>query len=242
MAKLLTPQSPYIWSVKGPHFALNQVMAKPIFSIILPTFNRAYCLATAIQSVLDQSFESWELIIVDDGSTDDTQIIAEGFANSDSRIQYLFQENSGASAARNYGIEKACGLYLAFLDSDDRYTQEHLAVRYQVFQGHPKVSFIHGDAIVEGNPLIADRDDYTKFVDLSAGHIPIGGTFAIVAKEARRIGGFPNVNYSEDGLFFQRALKSGLKTMKIPQKTYFYNRNSTDSICTNILKHSSTLK
>jgi len=91
-----------------------------IISIIIPTFNRAYSLPDAIQSVLEQSAESWELIIVDDGSTDDTRQVISRFL-SDERIKYYFQKNAGVSAARNKGVELSRGDYLIFLDSDDRF-------------------------------------------------------------------------------------------------------------------------
>lgn len=91
-----------------------------IVSIIIPTFNRAYTLENAISSVLDQSAANWELIIVDDGSTDNTQKVIEKHL-SDERIQYFFQENSGVSVARNKGVELSRGDYVIFLDSDDRF-------------------------------------------------------------------------------------------------------------------------
>lgn len=89
-----------------------------IISIIIPSFNRAHSLPNAIRSVLDQAAGNWELIIVDDGSTDDTRQVISKFL-VDERIKYFFQENSGASAARNKGVELSRGDYIIFLDSDD---------------------------------------------------------------------------------------------------------------------------
>lgn len=89
----------------------------PFFSIIIPTYNRAHTLLLTIQSCLKQTFSDFEIIIIDDGSTDNTQEIV-GLAN-DARILYLKQENKERSAARNHGIRKATGKYLTFLDSDD---------------------------------------------------------------------------------------------------------------------------
>lgn len=93
-------------------------------SVILPTFNRAHLIQTAIDSVLAQKYEDWELIIVDDGSTDNTKEVVT--ANQDDRIIYLFQENAERSVARNKGIEKAKGEWICFLDSDDYYLPNHL--------------------------------------------------------------------------------------------------------------------
>ncbi|WP_289021520.1 glycosyltransferase family A protein [uncultured Salegentibacter sp.] len=89
-----------------------------IISIIIPTYNREQRISKAVQSVFDQSAANWELIIVDDGSTDKTKKAIEKYL-LDERVQYFFQENSGVSAARNRGVELSKGDYLIFLDSDD---------------------------------------------------------------------------------------------------------------------------
>jgi glycosyltransferase involved in cell wall biosynthesis len=101
----------------------------PIFSIILPTFNRSKFVGTAIQSVVDQSFKNFELIVVDDGSTDNTREIVNGFR--DHRIKYFFKTNEERSIARNYGIERSSGLYINFLDSDDFFLPHHLQTAFE---------------------------------------------------------------------------------------------------------------
>lgn len=99
-------------------------MKEPFFSIILPSYNRANHLDTAIGSVLNQMFENFELIIVDDGSTDSTRLVVERW--NDERISYFFKENEERSIARNFGISKARGRYINFLDSDDFFYPHHL--------------------------------------------------------------------------------------------------------------------
>ncbi|MDG1689561.1 MAG: glycosyltransferase family A protein [Flavobacteriales bacterium] len=96
------------------------------FSIILPTFNRGYMIHHAIESVLNQTYKDWELIIVDDGSTDDTKDVIAEFIEKDNRIRYLHQKNKERSAARNKGIKEAKGHWICFLDSDDIYHTNHL--------------------------------------------------------------------------------------------------------------------
>lgn len=96
----------------------------PFFSIIIPTYNRAHMIDVAIQSVLDQTSSNWELIIVDDGSTDDTKEVVEQF--NDPRIKYVYQENQERSAARNRGILVSNGEWICFLDSDDEFPLERL--------------------------------------------------------------------------------------------------------------------
>ncbi|MBK9283207.1 MAG: glycosyltransferase family 2 protein [Sphingobacteriaceae bacterium] len=94
------------------------------FSIIIPTYNRAEIISQAIESVLNQNYQNWELIIIDDGSHDHTKKIVNSFL--DKRIKYFYQENKERSAARNKGIEMAAGNYTCFLDSDDKYVQDYL--------------------------------------------------------------------------------------------------------------------
>lgn len=93
------------------------------FSIIIPTYNRANLIAGAIKSVLDQSFSKFELIIVDDGSTDNTEEVVRSF--SDIRIRYYKKINEERAVARNFGINKANGEYITFLDSDDILYRNH---------------------------------------------------------------------------------------------------------------------
>ncbi len=101
-----------------------------MISVIIPTYNRASCIARAANSVLSQTYKDIELIIVDDGSTDETKEIIASIV--DPRIKYIFQENKGACSARNTGIEAAKGEYVAFQDSDDYWyptkLEEQLAV------------------------------------------------------------------------------------------------------------------
>ncbi|RIJ42775.1 glycosyltransferase family 2 protein [Pontibacter oryzae] len=90
----------------------------PLFSIITPTYNRADLLPEMIQSVLDQTFADWELLIIDDGSVDHTADVVKAYT-TDSRIKYIKKENSGAADSRNVGADCAVGSFLVFLDSDD---------------------------------------------------------------------------------------------------------------------------
>lgn len=105
------------------------------FSVIIATYNRADLLPIAISSVLQQSYSNWELIIIDDGSTDRTkEVIATQI--SDKRVTYIYQENKGRSAARNHGIDIATGDYLCFLDSDDFYLPNHLVTFKKCIQAN----------------------------------------------------------------------------------------------------------
>lgn len=100
------------------------------FSILLPTFNRQHLISRAIESVLEQGFEDWELLVVDDGSTDRTDEVMKKFL-SDKRIKYFKKENSGAAHSRNIGATEAQGKYFTFLDSDDTFEPHKLDVNFR---------------------------------------------------------------------------------------------------------------
>lgn len=111
-------------------------MDKPKVSVIIPTYNRGYFVKNAIESVLIQSFKDREVIVVDDGSTDDTRSELTGF---EGQIRYLYQENSGVSSARNSGIMIAQGQWLAFLDSDDEWCPDYLSTQMEILENAPAV-------------------------------------------------------------------------------------------------------
>ncbi len=113
-------------------------MDNPFFSVILPTYNRAHFLDRSIQSVINQTFTDWELIIVDDGSTDNTKEVVEKYQKSDSRIKYIYQENKRLPTARNTGIINSNGMYICFLDSDDQYKSNHLKSHFEAINNSGK--------------------------------------------------------------------------------------------------------
>lgn len=141
-------------------------MVKPWVSVILPTYNRAHLLPRAIRSVLAQSFHDFELIVVDDGSTDATQAVVCGFG--DHRIIYLPpQENLGDSGARNRGIAIARGEWLAFQDSDDEWLPSKLERQLAFAQRYPAADLVGGSSVrIAGDnfaphswPLVNNADE-----------------------------------------------------------------------------------
>ena len=120
---------------------------KPTVSVIIPTYNRAHLISRAIKSVLNQTYQDFEVIVVDDGSTDNTEEVIKEFQKKDERIKYVRHEkNKGGSAARNTGIKAAKGKYIAFLDSDDEWLPEKLEKQMKVFENAPaKVGVVYTD-------------------------------------------------------------------------------------------------
>ncbi|MFT4599943.1 MAG: glycosyltransferase involved in cell wall biosynthesis [Arenicella sp.] len=113
----------------------------PFFSIVIPTFNRQEIISGTIDSVISQDFDGWELIIVDDGSTDDTKAVIEKYR--DQRIQYIHQENAERGAARNRGSKLAKGKYVFFLDSDDLIYPNHLSHAHEKLLQLKNPEFFH---------------------------------------------------------------------------------------------------
>jgi glycosyltransferase involved in cell wall biosynthesis len=116
-------------------------MAMAVVSIIIPTYNRAHLVAEAVESVLNQTYRDFELIVVDDGSTDNTEEIVRSFL--DDRVKYVKQSNKGVSAARNMGIATAKGDFIAFLDHDDLFLPEKLSVQLARMRYDPKVGLVY---------------------------------------------------------------------------------------------------
>ena len=100
----------------------------PLISVVIPAYNAEQFLDETLESVLSQTYENWECIIVNDGSTDNTESIAKKWCEKDARFCYFYKENSGVSDTRNLGIKEARGEYIAFLDADDLYMSNFLEV------------------------------------------------------------------------------------------------------------------
>lgn len=126
-----------------------------MISIVMPVYNGEKYIKQAIECVLDQSYRNWELLIVDDGSTDSTANIISAF--SDPRIHYFFQKNQGEAAARNTGLDHVTGEYIAFLDADDIYFQNAIEDMASYLDNHPQHGSIFSDGYIcdqEGNQLM----------------------------------------------------------------------------------------
>lgn len=117
-------------------------MKKPLISVIIPTYNRAYILSKAIESVLNQTFKDLELIVVDDGSTDETPYLVSKYP-----IIYVRKPHRGVSHTRNVGVLKAKGDFIAFLDSDDAFVEDKLEKQIKFFEKYPDYKIVQTDEI-----------------------------------------------------------------------------------------------
>jgi glycosyltransferase involved in cell wall biosynthesis len=117
------------------------MQSEPLVSVVIPTFNYAHFVGEAVRSVLSQTYAPVEIIVVDDGSTDNTR---ETIAHFGERVRYVYQENRGLPGARNAGIREARGEFVAFLDSDDFWTSDaKLALQMAVFAERPALALVH---------------------------------------------------------------------------------------------------
>lgn len=139
-------------------------MAEKLVSIIMPTYNRAHVIARAIKSVMKQTYQNWELLIIDDGSVDDTEQVVT--AIHDSRICYVkLSENRGACHARNRGLDRAKGAYIAFLDSDNVWLKNYLEERIKVLESSSaKVGGVFGRFVLNRgrDKLIIPSEDFNE--------------------------------------------------------------------------------
>lgn len=117
-----------------------------LVSVIVPSHNYGRFIGQALESLRAQTYPRWECIVVDDGSTDNTDAIVTSFAENDSRIKYIRQENQGLAAARNTGITHSAGDYLQFLDADDLLESEKLERQVEFLERHAEIDIVFSDS------------------------------------------------------------------------------------------------
>ncbi len=202
---------------------------QPVVSILLATYNRAHLLPRALDSVLKQTVDTWELVIIDDGSCDDSRSLLKKYETRDKRIRWLYQDNRGLVVARNRAARLASGRWLTFLDSDDEYLPNHLQVRLDYLNSHPHIDMLHGGFIVVGgDPFVPDIRDPGRLIHLS--ECVVGGTFFIRKDAFFALGGFRPPDFGCDHELFLRASRI-LSIEKVAFSTYVYHRDSQDSMC-----------
>lgn len=193
-----------------------------MISVVIPLYNKEKQIAHTLQSVFNQTFQNFEVVIVDDGSTDGS--VAEVEKLSDSRIRLIHQKNAGVAAARNRGIEEAKGDLIAFLDADDEWKPEYLATQYHLSQKYPNCSVFACNyefrnmegkvtpTIIRKLPFTGEDGILSNYFEVaSCSHPPICSISIMVKKQAiQAIGGFPvGIRSGEDLLTWARLAVSG---------------------------------
>ncbi|MFA7626977.1 MAG: glycosyltransferase family 2 protein [Candidatus Kapaibacterium sp.] len=201
----------------------------PFFSVVIASYNRSAKLVRALDSLLNQNFDDWECIIADDGSDDGTFNLVKTYCDNDKRFRYLYHSNRKQAMTKNAGILASSGYFVTFLDSDDEYESSHLYLRYKLLTQNPDVELLHGGVRIIGNEYVPDINNPSKKIHLNK--CVIGGSFFICKDAALKFGGFDDVEYGDDNVFYNKAVKHGLVVGKTEYPTYIYHRDSEDSLC-----------
>ncbi len=211
-------------------------MSTPFFSIAMPAYNATETIATAIGTVLAQSFGDWELVVVDDGSTDDTGSIVSTFAASDPRIVLVTQPNAGCGAARDTAVRASRGRYIVRFDADDELLPEYLESMHDFIEANPDYDIYSCNGwhvYPDGTRLAARRGafyeqqrSFTLEDMFSAVHI---FTVAVYSRELfDRVGGIRPDVYCEDIDFWLRAFAEGkARHLYTPQYLAIYHMSDT---------------
>jgi len=198
----------------------------PLISAIIPVYNCERYLSEAIESVLAQTYHPVEIIVVDDGSTDNSGSIAKGFG---ARVRYYFQPNSGVSAALNQGIELAKGSFFAFLDADDLWVEDKLMHQMAVFEKDPDLDIVFGH--VKQFYSQEFSEELKKRISIPSGVVPgfFKGTMLIKREAFDRIGLFEVRWRVGDFIdWHTRAMEQKLKSFMLPRvvlKRRIHNAN-----------------
>ena len=194
-----------------------------MISVVIPLYNKEKSIASTLRTVLNQTFSDYEIVIVNDGSTDGS--VEEIEKVQDDRIRLVHQPNAGVSAARNRGIEEAKGDLIAFLDADDEWKPEYLATQYHLFQKYPECSVfacnyefrdVSGKVtptLIHKLPFVGEDGILSNYFEVaSCSHPPLWTSAVMVKKQAMQaIGGFPlGIKSGEDLLTWARLAVNGM--------------------------------
>jgi glycosyltransferase involved in cell wall biosynthesis len=206
----------------------------PEVSVLIPSYNHAHYLVYALYSVVSQSFSDWEAIVIDDGSTDDTQVVTAQFV--DPRIRYIYQENHGLSAARNTGIREADSENIALLDADDIWQNDYLETMVTPLINHPELvavycgfQYIDQDGHEVGIPslkVVPPEEFREYFANNGNWLVPSGVVFRKVFAEKE--GCFDeSLRAVEDGYLWSKLSRNG-PFMGIPLPLVGYRRHDSN--------------
>lgn len=194
-----------------------------VISVVIPLYNKAASIERAVRSVLSQTYRDFEIIVIDDGSTDDGSAIVKRI--EDKRIRVIQQPNGGVSAARNRGIAEARGKYVALLDADDEWKPDYLAIQMMLAEKYPECSvYATGyemrkstgekvETIIRGLPFDGPDGELSNYFEVaSESHPPICSISVMAQKNAfESIGGFPGGIRSGEDLLTWARLASRFK-------------------------------
>ncbi|WP_434931615.1 glycosyltransferase family 2 protein [Shewanella sp. HL-SH5] len=191
-------------------------MQQPLFSVVIPAYNRAHCIHSAISSVQKQTEQHFEIIVIDDGSSDGTEQVVAEISKDEPRLRFIKQENGGATKARNTGIKATVGRYIAFLDSDDVFLPHHLE-QARLALGSNEKTCVYTQVIVHrGNNLEFVKpsrgprpgEHISEYLFCNHGFVPTI-TLVVPTKLANEVLYDETVGYGDDMDFAIRLVAAG---------------------------------
>lgn len=202
----------------------------PAVSIITAAWNAADYIAATLDSVLEQTFADWEMIVVDDGSRDETAAIVERYVARDDRIRLLRQENAGVAAARNHAMRVACGQYYALLDSDDIWLPDFLESQMKVFDRHPETGLVTANGFYLGGPFdglparpVVPGTPVLRLPEIVSNERSVFIMTIFRTAVVDRIGGFDEeLRTNEDYDYWMRAVGAGFVLRRNPRPAALY--------------------
>ncbi|HLO50198.1 MAG TPA: glycosyltransferase family 2 protein, partial [Kamptonema sp.] len=226
---------------------MSMTTSTPQVSVIIPAYNGDRYIAQAVESVLSQTYTNWEIIVIDDGSTDDTREVLQPYFD---RIRYVYQQNQGVAAARNRGIQEAKGKLLAFLDQDDILLSDKLAAQVALFESQPSLGIVNsGWRIVnEQGEAIADIEPWQYFpiLDLETWIVRtpvLPGAMMFSRQLLERVGGFDSrFNGVDDVDLLLRLALTNCESAWLRQVTFCYRQHSGSVSTQKALQQAKTLE
>jgi glycosyltransferase involved in cell wall biosynthesis len=154
---------------------------KELVSVIIPCYNYGAYIAETLDSLIAQSYQHWEAIVVDDGSTDESEFIVQKYMSNDNRIKYIKQQNKGVAVARNRGLSEAVGSYIQFLDADDYIAPDKFLLQVKKMDENPSIDLIYSDSYLFNHSNF--NDEKRLFNKFNLKMPPISGKGELMAMQ-----------------------------------------------------------
>lgn len=212
---------------------------KRMISIIMPVYNSEKYISEAIESICNQSYKNWELLIVNDGSTDHTSEIIDDFSKKDSRIKVFHRKNEGVSMARNFALNQICGEYVTFIDSDDVYHTDRLKRMLQVFEQYRNCEIVFSrhkefrgklntyEANGSRKIVVSDENILEKVISDSKNHYVWN---AILKSEIAKKAKFAPIRFAEDFCYIRDCAWYCRQMAVLDEVLYFYRRDNENAM------------
>ena len=212
---------------------------KKMISIIMPVYSSEKYISEAIESICNQSYKNWELLIVNDGSTYHTKEIIDNYAKKDSRIKVFHRKNEGVSMARNFALDQICGEYVTFIDSDDIYHTDRLKRMLQVFEQNTNCDIVFsrhkeftGELNIKGatgtqKVVVSDDNILKKVISDSKNHFMCNTMLKLeIARKER----FAPIRFAEDFCYIRDCAWHCREMAVLDEVLYFYRRDNVNAM------------